>query len=305
VQAEEKPMKKNLPFVALILLSSVAIALGGCGRRALGTEGNPIVMSFVPFGDTPEILASGEEIARSVSERTELAVVASPAADLAVVRDSLCAGKAQVGWLNSFYYVQAHETCGVEVGLVTERFGSTTYVGQIIVRADRGITSLPDLKGRVMCWVDASSPTGYVLPRILLQANGLNPDTDFARTIEAGSHNRVVSLVYNGDCDAGATYADARRSIEADAPDVLEAVVVLAITPDVPNDSIAFHKDLPAEMRDPIIDALLEIARTEEGLAALGLLYSVSGLQRGDDSLFDPFRSDLRQAGIEPRVLVP
>ena len=48
----------------------------------------------------------------------------------------------------------------MDVGLVTERFGLTYYTGQIIVRADSGITSLEDLKGKVMCWVDPNSTSG-------------------------------------------------------------------------------------------------------------------------------------------------
>ncbi len=85
------------------------------------------------------------------------------------------------------------KSIGVDVGLVTERFGATTYVGQLNVRADSGITIAGDLKGKVMCWVDPNSTSGYIIPRIMLEANGIDPDTDFAKTVEAGSHNNVIT----------------------------------------------------------------------------------------------------------------
>ena len=177
--------------MVLLVLSVMALTLAGCGEPKLGTEDNPIVMSFVPSGDTQEIIASGDEIAQMITDKTGLVVEANVGTDFAAVREAMGAGKAHIGWLNTFNYVLANEKYGVDVGLVTERFGATTYVGQINVRADSGITSLEDLKGKVMCWVDPNSTSGYIIPRIMLAANGIDPDTDFAKTVEAGSHNNV------------------------------------------------------------------------------------------------------------------
>jgi phosphonate transport system substrate-binding protein len=292
-------MKKHAWLSAFLLISLAVLALAGCGEPKLGTEDNPIIMSFVPSGDTQAIIASGDQIAQVVSEKTGLAVVANVGTDFAAVREAMGAGKAHIGWLNTFNYILANEKYGVDVGLVTERFGLTTYTGQLNVRADSGITSLEDLKGKVMCWVDPNSTSGYIIPRIMLKANGIDPDKDFGKTVEAGSHNNVITQVYNGDCDVGASYADARSSIEADFPDVKEKVVVLATTTDIPNDSVSFIKDMPADMRDQIVNALLEYAGTEEGKEALANLYSIAGLQKADDTFYDAFRADLSKAGID------
>jgi len=291
-------MKRSIWFVLLVLVG--VIALAGCSSEAeLGTEDNPIIMSFVPSGDTQEILASGEEIAKLVSEKTGLVIEANVGTDFAAVREAMGAEKAHIGWLNTFNYVLANEKYGVDVGLVTERFGLTTYKGQINVRADSGIESLEDLKGKVMCWVDPNSTSGYIIPRIMLKANGIDPETDFAQTIEAGSHNNVITQVYNGDCDAGASYDDARSSVEEDLPDVKEQVVILATTTDIPNDSVSFIKDFPKEKREDIVNALLEIAGTEEGKQMLNDLYSIAGLQKAEDSFYDAFRADLSKAGMD------
>lgn len=265
----------------------------------LGTEADPIVMSFVPSGDTQEIIASGDEIAAAISEATGLVIEANVGTDFAAVREAMCAGQAHIGWLNTFNYVLANEVCGVDVGLVTERFGLSTYQGQFIVRADSGIETLQDLEGKVMCWVDPNSTSGYIIPRITLAAEGIDPDTAFSRTLEAGSHNNVVIQVYNGECDAGVTYVDARSAVETDFPDVNEQVVILATTGDIPNDSVSFIEEFPAAMRQQIVDALLDFASTEEGVAALENLYSISGLQAAEDSFYDAFRADLSRAGLD------
>lgn len=295
--------KRVLLIISLIAI--VVISLAGCQKApALGTEQNPIIMSFVPSGDTQEIIAGGEKLAQLLSEKTGLVIKVNVGTDFAAVREAMGAGKAHIGWLNTFNYVLAHEKYGVDVALVTVRFGSTSYKGQIIVRADSGIQSLQDLKGKVMCWVDPNSTSGYIIPRITLKANGIDPDADFAKTVEAGSHNNVVIAVYNGDCDAGATYSDARSSVEKDFPDVKEKVVVLATTSDIPNDNVSFIKGFPTDMREKIVQALLDIAATDEGKEALKTIYSIEGLKAADDSFYDAFRADLSKAGINIEDLV-
>ncbi|MCO5183327.1 MAG: phosphate/phosphite/phosphonate ABC transporter substrate-binding protein [Anaerolineae bacterium] len=289
--------RNRLLFVMLAIVA--VFVLVGCGEAQLGSEDNPVVMSFVPSGDTQDIIASGDELATMIADRTGLTIEANVGTDFAAVREAMGAEQAHIGWLNTFNYVLANEKFNVDVGLVTERFGSTFYTGQIIVNADSGIETLQDLAGKVMCWVDPNSTSGYIIPRIMLSANGLDPDSIFSNTIEAGSHNNVVTQVYNGDCDAGATFVDARSSVEEDLTDVNEKVLVLATTSDIPNDSVAFIESFPEETRAEIVAALLDIASTEEGQAALNTLYSISGLREADDSFYDAFRADLSRAGID------
>ena len=292
-------MRKNVRLVVLVLFVLMSMVLAGCGGAKVGTEKNPIVMSFVPSGDTQEIIASGDQITQMITDKTGLVVQANVGTDFAAVREAMGAGKAHIGWLNTFNYVLANEKYGTDVGLVTERYGSTSYKGQLNVRADSGITTLQDLKGKVMCWVDPNSTSGYIIPRIMLAANGIDPDNDFSKTVEAGSHNNAITAVYNGDCDVGASYDDARDSVEDDLPDVKEVVVVLATTTDIPNDSVSFVKDFDAEMRTQIVNALLEYAATDEGKEALNNLYNIGGLQAADDTFYDGFRADLSKAGMD------
>ena len=131
-------------FVLVFALVAVlAFALAACGGDPdLGSEENPIVMSFVPSGDTQDIIASGDTLATMLTERTGYTVQSNVGTDFSSVREAMCAGQAHIGWLNTFNYVLANEQCGVDAALATSRFGSTTYAGQIIVRAARGFATL-------------------------------------------------------------------------------------------------------------------------------------------------------------------
>ncbi|HET7090914.1 MAG TPA: PhnD/SsuA/transferrin family substrate-binding protein, partial [Anaerolineae bacterium] len=101
-------------------------------------------------------------------------------------------------------------------------------------------------------------------------------------------------------CDAGATFVDARGSVEADFPDVKEKVIQVYVSePFIPNDTVSYAKSLPQDIRDKITNALLEIAPTEEGKAALASVYEIEGLQKVDDTFFDELRVILNRSGLD------
>jgi phosphonate transport system substrate-binding protein len=296
--------KYSVLFLGLALLVTLVV-LAACkpAAPALGTEGNPIVMAFVPSADTEEVIESAEEITKLLSEKTGYVIEGNVATSYSAVIEAMCAGKAHMGTLATFAYILANQKCGVDVALVSVRYGSPFYTGQIIAGADTGITKIEDLVGKTVCWVDAASTSGYIIPRIMLKAAGVDPDTDLAQQVEAGSHDNVALAVYQGDCDAGATYVDARNRIEDDYPDVMDKTVVIAVSPPIPNDGLQFIKDFPADMREKIVQAFLEIMATDEGVEAMGKAYGWQEVVEKDDSFYDDFRATLDASGVDVEEL--
>lgn len=88
------------------------------------------------------------------------------------------------------------------------RGGQTSYATAIVVRDDSEIRSLDDLKNKTLGWVDPHSSAGYVLPRALLRAKGIDPDRDLGEPRLLGSHEAVVRAVTQKTVDAGATYVN-------------------------------------------------------------------------------------------------
>lgn len=267
----------------------------------LGTEENPIVWSFVPSGEMERVAAGAEAVADLVYEETGLIIETNVATEYAGVVEAMCADppKAHMASLATFSYVLAADKGCAEAELVSVRYGSPTYNGQIIVRADSGIESITDLAGKTFCRPDPLSTSGWIIPMLTLRAAGIDTDTDLAEVVDAGSHDAVAAAVYNGDCDAGATYVDARGRIEEDYPDVMEQVAVIALTEDIPNDGVQYVPSFPRALRDKINAALLKIAETEEGQEALDIAYQWAGLIEVDDTFYDPFRQVLSASGLD------
>jgi phosphonate transport system substrate-binding protein len=291
---------KTNRFLILFAVLLIALALSACGGAELGTEENPIVWAVVPSGETERVVSGFEDLAALIFEETGLVVEPFVATEYAGVIEAMCSDptKAHMASLATFSYILANEKGCAEAALVSVRFGSPVYNGQIFVRADSGIESVADLVGKTFCRPDPLSTSGWIIPSITLKAAGLDPETDLAQVVDAGSHDAAVAGVYNGDCDAGSSYVDARSTIEEEYPDVMDVIKVVEISTDIPNDGVQFVTGFDAEMQAQIVAALLAIAETEAGQEALDVAYSWNALEAHDDSFYDPFRQVLDAAGV-------
>jgi len=289
---------KRLIFLFAILIA--VFLLSACGSADLGTEENPIIWAVVPSGETERVVSGFEEVAGMIYDETGLVIEPFVATEYAGVIEAMCSDppKAHMSSLATFSYILANERGCAEAALVSVRYGSAVYNGQIFVRADSGINSIADLAGKTFCRPDPLSTSGWIIPSITLKAAGIDPDTDLAQVVDAGSHDASVAGVYNGDCDAGSSFVDARSNIEEEYPDVMDVIKVIEVSADIPNDGVQFVTGFDPELQTKIVDALLAIADTEAGVEALDIAYQWTALEKHDDSFYDPFRQVLDAAGV-------
>ncbi len=298
---------KKMVWTVLTLVMVAAVVLTGCqSAPELGSEENPIIWVFVPSGEMERVAAGAQQVADLLFEETGLYITPLVATEYAGAIEAMCSdpAEAHMSSLATFAYVLAADRGCAEAALVAVRYGSPTYNGQFIARADSGIASVADLAGRTFCRPDPLSTSGWIIPMLTIRAAGIDPDTGLAEVVDAGSHDAVAAAVYNGDCDAGATYVDARARIEADYPDVMEQVAVFELTTDIPNDGVQFVSSMTPELREQIINGLLAIAQTEAGLEALNTAYQWDGLEAHDDTFYDPFRQVLQASGMNVEDLM-
>jgi phosphonate transport system substrate-binding protein len=292
--------KRVLTFVLIVGLLAAGLLTSCKKEPELGSEENPIIWAFVPSGEMERVAGGAQTVADLLTEETGLYFDTSVATEYAGVIEAMCSDppEAHMGSLATFAYVLAADRGCAEAELVSVRYGSPTYNGQIIVRTDSGINALTDLAGKTFCRPDPLSTSGWIIPNLSLRAAGINPEADLAEIVDAGSHDAVVAAVYNGDCDAGATYVDARGTVEEDYADVMDVVTIIEVTEDIPNDGVQFVPSVSAEMRAKIVDGLLAIAETEAGQEALDTAYQWAALAKHDDTFYDPFRQVLQAAGM-------
>jgi phosphonate transport system substrate-binding protein len=291
--------KSFIVLLLLILAVSVVLVPAAAAQDAtLGTQDNPIIWAFVPSSDSETVLAGATELTDLVQKDTGIYITPIVATDYSAVVEAVCNGKAQMAALNTFGYILASSRGCANVGVVSTRFGSAYYSGQIIVKAGSDIKTLADLKGKTFCRPDAISTSGWIVPSITLRANGIDPDTDL-KIVDAGGHPQVVTAVINGDCDAGATFVDARTDEQKPETEVI------ATTSQIPNDTISFESHVDADLQAKIVASLLKIAADPDNAKLLSDTYNWGGLAEAKDAFFDDFRQQLDAAGIKIDELVP
>jgi phosphonate transport system substrate-binding protein len=274
----------------------------------LGTEENPIIFVAVPSGETERVLSGFDKMASLIYESSGLVIEPFVATDYTSAIEAMCQNppKAHMGSLATFAYILASAKGCAETELVSTRFGTAFYNGQFIVKSDSDLEKLEDLKGKSWCIPYKNSTSGEIIPGMMLKGVGIDPLTDLGEIVEAGSHEAAAAGVYNGDCDFATTYVDARSRIDSVDPeitDIMDVTKVIALMPDIPNDGIQFVTGFPQELRDKLITAILALFETEEGKAAMDEAYQWEGMEKHDDTFYDPFRQILDAAGISAEEL--
>jgi phosphonate transport system substrate-binding protein len=298
-------MKHKKMLIILALVGLLALAVSACGGGAeLGTEENPIVWVLVPSSEAEGVLTGFSTFTDMVFDETGLVIEPFVATSNAAAIEALCGGEAHMGALNTFSSVVAIQRECVEVELVAVRYGSPFYNGQMVAHVDSGVETVADFAGKTFCRDDEFSTSSWIIPSLELRANGVDPDTDLAGVKDAGGHDLVIINIIEGECEVGASFVDARTSVEETYPEVMDLVKVVDISADIPNDGVQYQVDFPQELRDQLNPALISIAGSEAGAEALSTAYSWSGLEEHDNTFYDPFLQVLEASGFDISTLV-
>jgi phosphonate transport system substrate-binding protein len=286
------------------LLILLALLMPACTfkKAELGTAENPVKLFFVPAVDAQVINANAKLMKTWMEANTPYKFeVFAPQNYIAVV-EAFGSGRADVAGLNTFGYLLANQKYGAVVKMVVVRYGKTTYQSAIIARKGR-FKKVAELTGKKMAYVDPASLSGYILPQKFLADEGVKP----ADSIFAMTHDNVVSMVYQGRVDAGATFysppdpqgeiRDARHWVKTQYPDVEQKVEILKLTNEIPNDPIVFRKEVPEEMQAKIVEAFLKMTKDAKGRAALDSVYGATDLKAASEKDFAEVKAMVEALG--------
>ena len=254
----------------------------------------------IRFGTTPYLGSSinkdvFQEIAQGVGKLSGLSVswVASKDYDQTITR--LQTGGLEVGSLSPLAYVKARRAMPCLKLLATQvAHGDLWYSSFLLVRKDRGISEIDQLKGRTIGFVSHTSASGFLFPMAMLIRSGLDPVDIMKHAVFLGCHPAVVEAVAKGQVDAGATFYGAVQAARTRDIDV-GLLRVLAITGRIPYDAIVARPDLAPEVTHRLRQAFLDLNTTSTmGRMVLGHMVDINGWVPTKDSLYEPVRETLR-----------
>lgn len=243
----------RLLLVGLLLIT---IGLGACAKKQ-----EPLKMAVIPAGEAIADVERYEPIAAYLGEQIGRDIELVFATDYSAVITSLKVGDADIARSGPFHYLLAVQEAKVELIVrgVKKSTGKDAYHSYIITRADSGIKTLNDLKGKTFAFVDVASTSGYLIPQAVLKDAGIDPENDFSRTYFAGSHPAVIEAVKAGKVDAGAI-ADNRWEDALEARVITEGeLFIVAKSGEIPMAPIVVKSGMDPELKKKIQDAYLNM----------------------------------------------
>jgi len=185
-------------------------------------------------------------------------------ADYNGVIEGLLGGNLDMAWLGASGYAKVYLTDPEAVEPVLVKIntdGSYGYHSFAFARADSGIDSLEDAKGKEFKFGDPNSTSGYLIPTIELEEQLGDLEEYFAEVGFTGGHEQSIVAVYNGDVDVSVTWADGlgnwedgfnsgalRKAVDAGLVDMTELVQVWKSNV-IPEGPIVLRKALPTEVK--------------------------------------------------------
>jgi len=192
--------------VAMLLTTPLALAQDGTWRDEI-----PVFRVGLLGGENEQDrLAKNACLEDYLEGRLGVPVELYPASDYAGVMQGLLAGQLEFAGLGAAAYagIYLQDEDAVEPLMTTMQIdGSLGYYSVMVTRADSGIESLEDMKGRTLAFADPNSTSGFLVPSVELKDElGMELDEYFGTTNFAGGHEQGIVAMLNGQYDAAVTW---------------------------------------------------------------------------------------------------
>lgn len=262
-----------LTLAAATILSPIAAAAQEITQFNVGIMGGE---------NAQDRMTSNECYRAAIEEALGVPVKVFTPADYDGVIQGLLGGTLDMAWLGASGYAKIYLTDAEAVTPVLTKQnmdGSTGYYSFAFARADSGITSIEDAKGKSFVFADPNSTSGYLVPGAeLTEAHG-PLDQYFSEVRFSGGHEQSIVAVANGDADAGVSWADGlgewedgynsgafRKAADAGLVDMNDIVEIWK-SKLIPEGPMVVRNALPQDVRDKVTQLTADLHETDKECA--------------------------------------
>jgi phosphonate transport system substrate-binding protein len=260
-------------------------AFPAAGRRAWAAQVPQIRIGLLGGENEADRIGRYGPYGKLIEDTFGVPVRLFPAADYAGVIQAFGARQIEFAGMGASAYAGAWMDTNGNVEPLTvaeEKDGSISYHSIMVVRADSGITSFEQMRGRSLAWADPNSASGYLIPRFELRESGIDPEAGrfFGRTGFGGGHEQAVVAVLQRQFDAAVTWVSGQGSWEEGySRGNLNSMVAKGmlkmsdlrqvwLSKPILNGPLTIRRDLPQAFKDDIRDFHLALPKAHPAIYA-------------------------------------
>ncbi len=263
----------GLSRIVVAVFLFTALITGSCEKKKElpTTEGAPgqqeLLIGLIPEQNVFRQRERYMALRKFLSDRLGISVNFTSLSRYGNIIERFSSEKMDGAFFGSFTYGLAHHQIGVEpIVRPVNLDGTSTYRGYIFVRADSGIRTVADMRGKRFVFVDHATTAGYLFPLAWFRQKGIDDLSAYLGDIFfAGSHDAAVQAVLNKEANIGAAKNTIFDQLATENPRVRNELVILAASDVVPQNCLALRKDLDPELKAALKKALLTMNQEKEG----------------------------------------
>jgi phosphonate transport system substrate-binding protein len=269
-----------------------------------------LTIVFPTRSDSTDLQNKANAVAAFLSKELGISVIGD---DTAAV-EALRANRADIAFLSSRPALKAEQLANAKLYLAEVRdnySGGSTYNSVFVVPANSalkgkntGKATLEQLRGKKMAFTSPTSGSGFIFPTSELVKLGLVQNRDrlgnfFGQVSYGGNYSKALQAVIRGQAEVAAVseYALFPPYITSQERAQLR---ILHKIPGVPAHGIAIDDDVPAGMRQKVINAMLKLNQPGNNGLLRNLYNSTKLVTVNHNSHLAPVRDALKRAGIDP-----
>jgi len=289
-----------------------------------GSPENPLILGLVSPSPDKVSVDSANQLAKKLADFSGYTIFQHIYPTYPDLLEMMQQGRVHIAFLPPLTYILANEKGIAEVGLLTNHYGVYQYGLQFLANKNSNFTpyydpvtglstagadqALQQFAGKRPCFVEPTSPSGFIIPTGLLIQNRI----PFLDPVITQSHIAVIRALYIRDiCDFGVTFAisgDPRTSSALnDLPDVKNQVPIVWLSdPMVPSTNLSFVPDLRDDIRQNMTTVFQDLVHTEDGkqLLSKATNYDIQDMKPIADEVYDPLRLTIFYASVDLETLV-
>ncbi len=270
-------------------------------------------IAFPSRKDSTDLQRKADTVAKFLASDLGIPVEAIVSDETAAV-EALKADRVDVAFLSTRPALKAEQLANSKLYLAEVRnnySGGYTYKSIIVVPKDSPLQpkdnpkeTLAQLQGKKMTFTSPSSGSGFIFPVGELVKLGLVPNRDslnkfFSQVSYGDGYSGALKAVLRGQSDVAAVSEYALNTPYITEEEVKQLRVLHAIE-GVPAHGVVIDDDVPTQMREKIINAMLKLNQPENNQMLRELYNSTELVKVDGDKHLQPMRTALKDAGMEP-----